>query len=125
MSFENIIREILHGCGGGLGIALMGSDGIPIVQLTAELEGAPNPLGDDIGTAGVEFARILSEIQKAADTLNAGSMLETVINLTRFQLLFRSVNDDVILVLALSHDGNPGKARYLIRRNLVALREQL
>jgi predicted regulator of Ras-like GTPase activity (Roadblock/LC7/MglB family) len=126
MSFETIIREILHGCGGGLGIALMGSDGIPIVQLTAELEGgAPNPLGDEIGTAGVEFARILAEIQKAADTLNAGAMLETVINLSRFQLFFRSVTEDVILVLALSHDGNPGKARYLIRRNLVALREQL
>ena len=126
MSVENIVREILNECGGGLGIALMGSDGIPIVQLTAELEGgAPNPLGDDIGTAGVEFARILSEIQKASDALNAGAMLETVINLTRFQLLFRSVDDDVILILALSHDGNAGKARYLIRRHLVSLRDEL
>jgi predicted regulator of Ras-like GTPase activity (Roadblock/LC7/MglB family) len=126
MSFESIIREILDGCGGGLGIALMGTDGIPIVQLNAELpDGAPNPLGEDIGTAGVEFARILSEIQKASDALNAGAMLETVINLARFQLLFRSVDEDVILILALANDGNAGKARYLIRRNLVALREEL
>ena len=126
MSFEKIVREILNECGGGLGIALMGSDGIPIVQLTAELEGgAPNPLGDDIGTAGVEFARILSEIQKASDALNAGAMLETVISLARFQLLFRSVDDDVILILALAHDGNSGKARYLIRRHLVSLRDEL
>lgn len=127
MSFESILREILSECGGGLGIALMGTDGIPIAQINAQLEGGvPNPLGDDIGTAGVEFARILSEIQKASDALNAGAMMETIINLTAFQLLFRCVEEDVILVLALAHQGgNPGKARYLIRRHLVALRQEL
>ncbi len=126
MSFENILREVLNECGGGLGIALMGSDGIPIVQLSAELgPGLPNPLGDDIGTAAVEFARILCEIQKAADALNAGAMMETVINLARFQLLFRQVDDDVFLVLALSPTGNAGKARYLIRRHLPQLRSDL
>ena len=124
MSFENILREILDGCGGGLGIALMGTDGIPIVQLTAETE-RPNPLGDEIGTAGVEFARILSEIQKASDALNAGPMAEILISLDAFQLLFRTVDEDVILVLALGHDGNPGKARYLVRRHLVSIREEL
>jgi predicted regulator of Ras-like GTPase activity (Roadblock/LC7/MglB family) len=126
MSFEKILREVLNECGGGLGIALMGSDGIPIVQLSAELgPGLPNPLGDDIGTAAVEFARILCEIQKAADALNAGAMMETVINLARFQLLFRQVDDDVFLVLALSPTGNAGKARYLIRRHLLQLRSDL
>jgi predicted regulator of Ras-like GTPase activity (Roadblock/LC7/MglB family) len=126
MSFETILREIMTECGGGLGIALMGSDGIPIVQITAESKGdAANPLGDDIGIAGVEFARILSEIQKASDALNAGPMAETLINLAAFQLLFRAVDDDVILVLALAHDGNPGKARYLVRRHLVSLKQEL
>ena len=126
MSFENTLHEILYGCGGGLGIALMGSDGIPIVQLTAELEGgAPNPLGEDISTAGVEFARILAEIQKASDALNAGPMSEALISLARFQLLFRPVDDDIVLVLAIAHDGNPGKARYLVRRNLVSLKHEL
>ena len=32
----------------------------------------------------VEFARILSEIQKASDSLNAGAMSETLINLAAF-----------------------------------------
>jgi len=125
MSFETILHEILNECGGGLGIALMGSDGIPIVQLNAEVS-AGNPLGEDIATAGVEFARILAEIQKAADVLQAGSMLEIFVNLSAFQLLFRRIDDDVVLVLALSHEGgNPGKARYLVRRHLGALRQEL
>ena len=105
----------------------MGTDGVPIVEINAPPAGvAPSPLGEDIGTAGVEFARILAEIQKASDALSAGAMTETVINLAAFQLLFRLVDDDVILVLALAHEGgNPGKARYLVRRHLVALREEL
>ena len=127
MSFENILHEILNECGGGLGIALMGTDGIPIVQINADgPAGSDNPLGEDIGTAGVEFARILSEIQKASDALQAGSMLEILVSLSAFQLFFRRVDEDVILVLALGHKGgNPGKARYLVRRHLGALRQEL
>ena len=126
MSFENILREILNECGGGLGIALMGSDGIPIVQLTAELEGgAPNPLGDDIGTAGVEFARILSEIHKTKDSIDAGDLNELIVGLERFSLLFRSVDEEVTFVLAIASDGNLGKARYLMRRYLHTIRQEL
>ena len=122
MSFDLVLEEILERSGGGLGIALMGSDGIPIVQRVARGGGS---FGDDIGTAGVEFARILSEIQKASDALGGGAMSETVVSLARFHLLFRQVDEDVILVLALAPDGNLGKARYLIRRHLLALREEL
>ena len=48
-----------------------------------------------------------------------------MINLARFELLFRQVDDDVLLVLALSPAGNAGKARYLIRRHLMQLRSEL
>ena len=125
MSFDEVLRRILDDSGAGLGIALMGADGIPIAQITADLGNTPNPLGDDISTAGVEFARILSEIQKASDALNAGALTETVVSLARFHLLFRPVDEDLILVLALRADGNVGKARYLMRRYLIDLEQEL
>ena len=124
MSFETVLREILQQSS-GIGIALVGSDGIPILQIASETGEGENPLGDDIGTAAVEFARILLEIHKASDALNAGSMSETVIHMTRFQLVFRQVDDDIFLVLALPPAGIAGKARYQIQRNLHALREEL
>ena len=125
MSFESILREIVETCGGGLAIGLMGTDGIPIAQVEAR----PRPglemlLEDDIGTAGVEFASILSEIGKASDALGGGSVIETVVSLTRFSLVFRHVDEDTVLVLALSPDGNLGKARYLMRRHMPALRDE-
>jgi predicted regulator of Ras-like GTPase activity (Roadblock/LC7/MglB family) len=124
MSFASILRGIVEQCGGGLGAALMGSDGIPIEQVVA-----PRAAGalaeDDVGTAGVEFGRILGEIRKASDALSGGAVAETVVVLARFTLLFRSLDEDTFLILVLAPDGNLGKARYLIRRQLGALLQEL
>ena len=124
MSFAGLLREIVVGCRGGIGAALMGSDGIAIEQVVAEA--APEgPLGEDIGTAGAEFGLILDDIRKAADAVSGGAFLETTILLTRFTLIFRAVDEDTFLVVVLSPDGNLGKARYLIRKQLLALRREI
>jgi predicted regulator of Ras-like GTPase activity (Roadblock/LC7/MglB family) len=124
MSFDVILRTIVENAGGGLAAALMGNDGIPIEHFVAS-----NPregLGeDDVSAAGVEFGRILDEIRKASDALSGGAVSETVVSLARFQLVLRPVDADTFLVVAIAPDGNLGKARYLIRRHLLALRDQL
>ena len=124
MSFASILRGIVEQCGGGLGAALMGSDGIAIEQVVA-----PRAAGaldaDEVSTAGVEFGRILDEIRKASDALSGGAVTETVVVLSRFTLVFRSLDEETFLVLVLAPDGNLGKARYLMRRQLVALQKEL
>jgi predicted regulator of Ras-like GTPase activity (Roadblock/LC7/MglB family) len=123
MSFEPTLQKMVDTCPGVLGIALMGSDGIPVAEAAAseqEMEG-----GELVGGAGVEFGRILDEVRKASDALGGGRLEETIVSLARFTLLFRSVDDELFLVVALTPDGNLGKARYLVRRHLHELREQL
>ena len=124
MSFGSILRTIVDDCGGGIGAVLMGADGIPIEQVVTDVV-PDGPLSEDIGTAGVEFSRILDEIVKAADALEGGSVLETVIALTRFSLIFRQVDEETYLAVVVAPDGNLGKARYLIRRHLLAIRQEL
>ena len=124
MSFDRILQSIVDECGGGLGAALMGNDGIPIAQVAA----TQPPVAfdaDDVGAAGVEFGRILDEIRKVSDALGGGALGETVVSLARFTLVLRVVDADTFLVLAISPDGNLGKARYLVRRHLLALREEM
>ena len=123
MSFTSLLREIIENCGGGIGAALMGNDGIPIEQVV--VASAPDgPLTDDIGTAGVEFGRILDEIRKASDALAGGAVQETVVRLTHFTLIFRAVDEESFLVVVIAPDGNLGKARYLIRRQMLAIRRE-
>jgi len=124
MSFRSILRSIVEECGGGLGAVLMGADGIPIEEYVTDRipEG---PLSEDVGSAGVEFSRILDEIRKAADALGGGAVHETVVSLARMSLVFRPVDGETFLALVLASDGNLGKARYLIRRHLLAIRQEL
>ena len=124
MSFASILQMIVDNCGGGIAAALMGTDGIPIEQVTATA-GPQGAMSEDIATAGVEFGRILEEIRKVSDSLTAGSLSETMVSFSRFSLIFRIVDEDTFLVLAIAAGGNVGKARYLMRRHLIALRDEM
>ena len=121
MSFAPLLREIVENCGGGIAVALMQSDGIPIEEVTLD----PETLPDGIETAAAEFGRILDEIRKASDAIAGGAAHETIVSLSRMSLLFRAVDEDLFLVLALRPDGNLGKARYLMRKQLHAVRQML
>jgi len=126
MGFETVLQKIVDDCGGGYGASLMGMDGIAIAQVTARTGiDREDPLHGDVTSAGIEFGRILLDMSKASDALGGGPLREAVVHLERVSLIFHSVDDDVVLVLALAPEGNLGKARYLIRRHLIELREQL
>jgi len=124
MSFEPTLQKMIDGCSGAIGIALMGSDGIAVAELQA-----PDPdlsvLDGEVGAAGIEFGRILDEVRKASDALSGGRLEEVVVGLARFTLVFRAVDDELFLVVALAVGGNLGTARFLMRRHLLELREQL
>ena len=121
MSFEPVLRAILDDCPDVFGVALMGSDGIPIQELDREsvVEGV------EVSGLGAEFGRILDEVRKTADAVGGGALEEVVVRIARFWVLLRSVDEETFLVMALQPDANLGKARYLIRRHLSALREHL
>jgi predicted regulator of Ras-like GTPase activity (Roadblock/LC7/MglB family) len=124
MSFEPTLQKMIDPGSGAIGVALMGSDGIAVAELQA-----PDPdlsvLDGEVGAAGIEFGRILDEVRKAADALSGGRLEEVVVGLARMTLLFRAVDDELFLVVALAPGGNLGKARFLLRRHLPELREQL
>ena len=124
MSFASILREIVDECGGGLAAALMGADGIPIEQVEASGEAGVS-LGDEVDVLGVEFGRILDEMRKASDSVGGGGLEEVYVRLSNFSVLLRVVDEETFLVLAIEPNGNAGKARFLMRRQLMALRDEL
>ena len=124
MSFDVILRKIVEECGGGIGVALMGNDGIPIEQIDLTDFGADSPV-EDIATVGAELGRVLDEARKASDSLAAGLVEEAIFTFSAFTLIVRGIDDETSIALAIEPGGNLGKARFLIRRNVLALRELL
>ncbi len=122
MAFAHLLRGIVEGCRGGLGAALLGYDGMPIVEVLAP--NAPETLSEELSTAGVEFGRILADIRKASDALAGGALLDVTVRLSRLSFVFCGVDDDTFIAVAVAPDGNTGQARYLIRRQMPALRAE-
>jgi predicted regulator of Ras-like GTPase activity (Roadblock/LC7/MglB family) len=124
MSFAQTLHQIVEDCGGGVAAVLIGRDGLPIEQVES-----PDPersgLLADIGVAGVEFGRLVEEARKASDALDAGPPRECVFVLHRLSIVVHAVDAETYVVLALAPDGNLGKARYLLRRYGLAIREEL
>ncbi len=130
MNFDAILRAIVEECGGGIGAALMSNDGIPIEEYTSGRSSGASAAGDfgrpvEAGTAGVEFGRTLMDIRRASDALGGGPLEETIIRVKGFMLIFEPIDDEIFLVLALTPDGNLGKARYLIRRHVEGIRREI
>ncbi len=123
MSFDAILTEILEASPGCHGVALMGIDGISISQATAQRDDVD--LDEVVSVMGVEFGRVLEEARKATDSVEGGSLEELYVRMGRYQLAIRGVDAETYLVMVLSVDGNAGKGRYLMRRHLLALRDEL
>jgi predicted regulator of Ras-like GTPase activity (Roadblock/LC7/MglB family) len=88
----------------------MGFDGIAIE--TAELKGAE---GVEMQTLMIEYSGILSQVRQAAESLQMGKASEVSIRTEKLVAVARPLTPDYFVLLALSPDGNVGRARYELR----------
>ena len=121
MSFDEMLRAILEDCGHGLGVVLMGPDGIPIEQVEVAGAGAA---GLDPVALGIEFGRILNETRKATEAAGGGELSEFAVRGSEFWLVIRMIDDENFLLLVLEPEGNLGKARFVLRRHAAIIRAE-
>jgi predicted regulator of Ras-like GTPase activity (Roadblock/LC7/MglB family) len=117
--FNDILRNIVEKVGGGIGAVLMGYDGIAIDQYFRPQKEM------DFQLVAVEYANILKDIRKTAEILDSGALEEVSIRTELFLVIVRIINEDFFVALTLQQDGNFGKGRYLLLREVPALREAL
>ena len=97
----------------------MGVDGIEVdthVQDGGEV---------DVKSLLVEYSGVLRSAREAAEAHAAGGVAELAINTEKLQAVVRIVSPEYFMVVALTPDGNFGKARYLLRVTAPKLRSQL
>ncbi|MFI5314942.1 MAG: roadblock/LC7 domain-containing protein [Myxococcota bacterium] len=122
MTFREMLTTLVDRTPGALAAAFMASDGVAIDEYSRE--GAEV----DLGAIAVEFGRIFEQSQKVAASLYGardGELDELLLVLGGHQILFRRLDEDSFLILALEQTGLVGKARWLARSLLQEIREAL
>lgn len=122
MTFREMLASIIDGTPGALGGAIMGRDGIALEEYELERDRV------DLTAVAVEFERVLAQASKVAGALfgtRESGLEELAITTHGPQLLFRHIDDEYFLVIALEKTGSLGKARYLVRQILQDLQEEL
>ncbi len=110
MSLNELLRDLVNGCG-ALGALVMTSDGFPLDEFRRD------SLFDPEGCSR-QFSGILRETLRLTPCPGNGGVKELSLLTEEFRFVIRIMADDVALLLVLPSDGEYGKARYLLARDL-------
>jgi predicted regulator of Ras-like GTPase activity (Roadblock/LC7/MglB family) len=116
--FGNMLENAVNSVPGAAASVLMGFDGI-LVDMYDEDRAV------DVETMGMEFSVLLKEVRKAAESLEVGSADEMTIRTDKLLAVMRVVNDEYFLAMALTPNGNIGKARYVLRMMAPNIKEEI
>ncbi len=119
MSFREHLEQICRDVDGAVACSLMGVDGIEV-----DTHGADG--GEvDLKSLLVEYSGVLRSAKEAAEAHAAGGVAEIAIATDKLLAVVRTVSPEYFMVVALTPDGNFGKARYLLRVTAPKLRSEL
>jgi predicted regulator of Ras-like GTPase activity (Roadblock/LC7/MglB family) len=107
--FAETLKKVVDNVDGGIAAVIMGLDGIPVETYVRQQDRV------DVNTVAMEFSFILGQVRKAGDSLAVGSLEEMVVKAQRLLLICRMISPQYFIAIAISPEGNFGKARFLAR----------
>jgi predicted regulator of Ras-like GTPase activity (Roadblock/LC7/MglB family) len=114
--FKEHLKKIVNNVEGATAALLMEFDGIEVDHYAKD--------GTDIMTLGVEFSQLMTHARRTATILEVGGLEELMIKTNDLTLVFRVVNEDYFLTVALDSNGNYGKVRFLMRLTVPRMLEE-
>ena len=109
--FKQTLENIMERTEGSLGALIMGLDGIAVERLLKDAGQEAN-----LDVAAAEFTSLVRSAQKAGKDTGLGNLKELMISLESAVVIMRLLGKDYFVVLALSPDGNLGRARFELRK---------
>ena len=117
--FAETLKRMVDNVDGGIAAVVMGLDGIPVETYIKQSDRI------DVNTVAMEFSFILTQVRKAGDSLQVGSLEELSVKAQRLVLVCRMISPQYFVAMCISPEGNFGKARYLARVSAPTLAAQL
>jgi len=107
--FAETLKRVVDNVDGGIAAVVMGLDGIAVDTYIKQQDRV------DVNTVAMEFSFILTQVRKAGDSLQVGSLEELSVKAQRLVLICRMISPQYFVAVAVAPEGNLGKARYMAR----------
>ena len=117
--FKEALETILERTEGSLGALIMGLDGIAVERSLKEAGQEAN-----LDVAAAEFTSLVRNAQKAGKDTGLGNLRELMISLDDAVVIMRLLGNEYFVVLAMSPDGNLGRARFELRKAELQLKKE-
>ena len=118
MDYKEILKAIVDNVEGSIGIGLVGMDGIVIDQFSEDEE-------FDVTMVGAEYSTIIKNAQKASRDFGLGPTTEILITTEAATMIMMMVGDAFFAVLAIALDGNLGRGRLEMKKQIPKLEKEL
>lgn len=118
MNFTESLKKIADRIDDFLGIAVAGVDGIILEEYKAD------PLLD-LSSLVAEYSAFWRGVDKATASVDLGATHEMSILTDKTVIILKKINSDYFLLLATGSEKNFGKGRFLMRKEMAALAEEL
>jgi len=109
--FRQMLETIVGRTEGGLGALIMGTDGIAVEKFLGEAGKDSN-----LDVAAAEFTSLVRSAQRGGNDTGLGDLKELVVSLDSAVLIMRLLSREYFVVLAISPEGNLGRARFELRK---------
>lgn len=118
MDFKAAMQEMVTNVDGSIGAGLVGLDGLVIDQVSVKSD-------FDITVAGAEYATIIKNALKASQNFGLGKTSEIMISTEKATMIMMTVGNDYFATLALGLDGNLGRGRLELKKQIPKFEQAL
>lgn len=118
MAFLDILKQIVDNFEGSIGGILIGVDGIIVEQYIKD-----NP-NIDFQNIGVEYMGLIKTISETSTSIGFDEPEQIIVEYMDIILIIRRINNDYFIILAAKKEGNIGKGKFLLRRNILNLSKE-
>jgi predicted regulator of Ras-like GTPase activity (Roadblock/LC7/MglB family) len=117
--FKETLENIMERTEGSLGALIMGIDGIAVERSLRDEGQEAN-----LDVAAAEFTSLVRSSQKAGKDTGLGELRELMISLENAVVIMRLLGREYFVVLAISPEGNLGRARFELRKAELQLKKE-
>lgn len=109
--FKETLEAVLANLEDGLGVLIMGLDGISVEKILR-----PEGEAVNLDVAAAEVASLVRNTQRLGRNIGLDGLQELTLRFEKIKILVQMVGQEYFLILALQSEGNIGRARYQLRK---------